>query len=199
MPTAGVQGYPTSTAKLIRTFMVQLATVTELDPNLIKFARMGSKIPFSGDRDIILRLTRPKPYDGLMTGAPEYGMQAAVTRGLHVQLRTRLGVGLSDRDDTWLEGITLSDPPTADELAMFGQSAFEDMALLALVPFRPYETTEDDVVNVLTVDDVLLVDGTEYKDEFAQIPPDDPTWGSSQLVFRVNYVVQSAPLPDPEA
>jgi hypothetical protein len=199
MPDPGVQGYPTSTKTLIRAFMAQLATVTNLDPNLIKFARMGSKIPFSGDRDIILRLTRPKPYDGLMTGAAEYGMQAAVTRGLHVQLRTRLGVGLSDRDDQWLDGVTLSDPPTPDELSMFGQSDFEDMILVALVPFRPYATTEDDVVNVLTVDDVLLVDGTEYQDEFRQIPPDDPTWGSSQLVFRVNYVIQSAPLPDPES
>lgn len=199
MPTPGVQGYPTSTAKLIQKFMVQLATTTQLDPNLIKFARMGSKIPFSGDRDIILRLTRPKPYDGLMTGAPEYGMQAAVTRGLHVQIRTRLGVGMSDRDDQWLIGVTPQDPPPdPPEDLPLSHSDMEDLVLVSLVPFRPYELNEDDEVNVLTIDDVLLVDGSEYKDEFAQIPPDDPTWGSSQLVFRVNYVIQSAPLPNPE-
>jgi hypothetical protein len=164
--------------------MTRLQEVTELDANLIKFARLGTKIPFSGDRDIILRFTRPRPYDGLMTGAPEYGMQAAVTRALHVQIRTRTAFGVSDRDDAWL----------MDDV--FGHYLLEDLVLTAMIPFRPYILDEDDdtIVYVLTVDDVLLVDGSEYRDEFKQIPPDDPTWGVSELIFRVNYVVQSEEL-----
>jgi hypothetical protein len=198
MPASPQQGYPTGTAALFRAIKAQLvATIPAFNENMVKFSRMQGKLTFSGDRDIVIRMTRPRPYDGLQTGAPEYGMQAAVTRGLHVQIRTRLGVGLSDRDDQWLLGVEQSDPPTPEELEGIGQSAVEDAVLVALIPFRPYETT-DDVVNVLTVDDILLVDGDEYRDEFRQIPPDDPTWGSSQLVFRVNYVIQSAPLPEPE-
>jgi hypothetical protein len=190
-----VQGLPTSSRALIRACMARIATVTGFDPNTIKFARMGSKIPFSGDRDIILRLTRPRPIEGLMEAAPELDMQCAVTRGLAVQIRTRTGFGLSDRDDAWLESDIKEPPDVGTEL---GHSYIEDLVLTAMIPFRPVDDLEVEEPNVLTIDDILLVDGSEYRDEYRQIPPDDPTWGSSILTFRLNYIVKSAPLPDPE-
>ena len=136
-----------------------------------------NRIPtFSGDRDLVLRLTRPRPIAGLLEAAADFGLTASVSRGLSVQIRTRYAVDISDRNNEWFLS-EINDPESG-----IGHAILEDLVIAALCPFRPMDVYDEEG-NVLTMCPILFADGSEYENEFKTIPPDDPTWGSSQLGF----------------
>ena len=177
------QGIKTSTRTLIRKVIDRLVAVTGLDENLVNFTRMQRNPRLAGDRDIVLRLTGARAIAGLMEAAAQ--VTPAITRGLVVQIRTRLNIDVMDRSNEWLMNEAL------------GMSAFEDSVLAALCSFRPYDADDQSPTyeSNYTIYELLLIDEDPYADELRQIPPDDPTWGSTRLVFGVPYLVTAPDLP----
>ena len=183
-----VQGPKLAIGALVQQFLNLLSTVEGLDANIVNFVRsFGTNPRLAGDRDVLLRVTGPRPIPGLMEAAAE--VTPAVVRGFVVQLRSRLGIDVSDRNDQWLLW-----EPTEDEPGVFGHSVLEDRIITAVLPWRPV----DDDDNMLPIQPVLLDSGGEFQNDLRQLPPDDPTWGSSLLVFAVSYLVSSQELPEVE-
>ena len=171
---------------LCRWMLDRLAEVDGLNSNTANYSRMDRNPRFSGDRDAILRIGRPRAVDGLMTAGFE--VTPAVVRAFIVQLRYRWLGDVSDRNNDWL-----MQEPTEENPELFGQSVFEGRVIEKLCDYtnaRPI----DDEDNLLTIEPIRLVDGAEYADELHQIPPPDPTWGESKLVFAVMYMPTTGPL-----
>lgn len=177
----------TTVGKLARHVLDVLATVDGLNENICNFTRMDHNPRFTGDRDAILRIGRPRAIDGLMSAGFE--VTPAVVRAFIIQLRYRWLGDQSDRNNDWL-----MQEPTEDFPDLFGQSVFESRVIKALCDYtnaRPY----DDDENLLTIEPIRLVEGAEFADEIRQIPPSDPTWGESKLVLSVSYLVDTGNLP----
>ena len=176
----------TTVGKLARWVMDKLATVEGLNSNTVSFSRMSQSPRFTGDRDAILRIGRPRAIDGLMSAGFE--VTPAVVRAFVIQLRYRWLGDQSDRSNAWL-----LQEPTEDFPDICGQSLYESRVIKVLCDYtfaRPYDEDE----NLLTISPILLVDGKEFEDELHQIPPDDPTWGSSSLILSVSYLCDTGSL-----
>lgn len=174
-----VQGLKTPMPAIRTAIEAQLYDVLELPENmrhLVMWSRIEVSPRFQADQDIVLRMSPPRPHEGLYTGGGI--ITPGVRRGLFVQLRTRASYDVSDRIDTWL-GV---------------QFLREDQIFLALTGFIPV----DEDSNVLTIQEMRLEDGEPYKDILRQIPSPDPTWGSSMLIFAIDYCHRAPDLPEPE-
>lgn len=178
MPTMGPK---TPFEAILAPILVRLYEVLGLDEpakqNVVMFSRIEGAPRFQGDQDVVLRVSGARNLPGFMEG---HGIIApGIRRGLIVQCRTRQSVDVSDRIDNWL---------------LNRQLPFEDQILFALIGFFPKNDDED----VLTIHELRLEDTQAYRDELKLIPPPDPTWGSSILVFAVDYNPTAPDLPEPE-
>lgn len=173
------QGQKTPLQPIIDAIVARLVTVLELpedQEHLVMFSRTRNTPRFQGDQDVVLRLTGARPLPGFMEG---HGIIApGVRRGLIVQLRTRASRDVSDRIDNWL----------------YTHLPREDQILLALIGFHPLDEDE----SVLTIQEMRVENLEEYEDEVRQIPPDDPSWGSSLLIFAIDYNPVAPDLPPEE-
>lgn len=177
----------TTVGKLAQWFLTTLADRVEgMNENIVNYSRMERNPRFAGDRDIILRIGRPRAIPGLMEAGFE--VTPGVVRAFIVQMRSRVLLDVSDRNNDWL----LFEPTEANP-ELFGQSVFESRVIRALCDYtfaRPIDADD----NLLTLEPIRLVDGNEFADELAQIPPADPSWGESRLVFSVSYLVDTGPV-----
>jgi hypothetical protein len=190
------QGVKTPFAKILKSIRQRLLDVLSddeivTDPRLlvtanrILFARIDRVPRWQGPVDIVLRVTAPRPQEGLWDGGGV--VTPALVRGLVVEIRTRSSIDQSDRVDLWLLDF---------------QTVLEDAVMLALLGHRAMEldydpdaTSED----VLTIEEMSLTSGAEYKDTLEKIPKStDNTWGSSMLVFRISYCSVARDLPEVE-
>lgn len=161
---------------LARLYEVLLLDTPEKQ-HVVMFSRIDAAPRFQGDQDLVLRVSGARNLPGFMEG---HGIIApGVRRGLIVQCRSRRAQDVSDRIDNWL---------------LASQLPYEDQVLFALIGYFPKNDDDD----VLTVHEMRLEDTQAYRDELKLIPPPDPTWGSSILVFAVDYNPTAPDLPEPE-
>ena len=90
----------TSVGKLARHVLGVLATVEGLNENICQFSRLDRSPPFTGNRDAVLRIGRPRAIASLMEAGFE--VTPGIVRAFIIQLRYRWLGDVSGRNNDWL-------------------------------------------------------------------------------------------------
>jgi hypothetical protein len=164
-----------SLAPLLTAVKNQLSLKTGLGLNLIHAVARNQTPRFQGDQDILLRLLRPVPEEGFVSGSGR--LATVVQRPLLVTLRSRSQTDPSDADDLWL-----TDPA-------LGLLALEDRVLDALHLWWP--TSPQGIL--LTTEPMRLAPSEPEQKPGEGAPAGDMQWGETHLLFEMKYIIACDP------
>jgi hypothetical protein len=149
---------------ILNAIQAQVTNYLGLDPSLVFFVTRKSIPKFQGDVQILIEPGRVQPEPNMDQAAGR--AFPLVYRIISITLRTRYGVDLSDRSDSWI-----TDP-------QYGHYLFEELLVAALNNFQPVDANNNGLI----------------QEVMHWIPSSEPvsasrdqTWGETTINFSVLY------------
>lgn len=164
--------HPTTTtlAEVLVAIQAQIALGTGLPDNRILLVLKKRTPKFQGDQDCLIEPGPPQPEPNLDSSIGR--AFPVVYRVLKITLRTRFGVDLSDRSDSWV-----TDPS-------FGHYVLEESLLASLNNFQPYDGNYN----------LILQEPMHWlPSEGPQQDGRDQTWGETTMNFSILYELSMTP------
>lgn len=157
---------PTPLATILEAVKAQIVANTTVTDNRVLLVTKKRIPKFQGDQDCLIL---PGPIQALEDFSAAAGRIACIVlRPLVITIRTRFGVDMSDRSDSWITDPTL------------GHYVLEEALVAALHIYLP----TDSLGNAYTQEPIHWVNSTSPEQD-----KQDQTWAETTLQFTIKYQI----------